>query len=157
MTLPIPLEDGTTHINIYTRGQTTLGRWLSNLANVKVTINNVTFRSLENYWFWLQANEEAKPFLVSCPPFDAKNYFKHHPEHRIPQDPSFEENIKQAMKHKLHQHPDMAKVFAASTLPFAHYYQYGGKPVPAGYDWIVEHWEETRSNPKFQAWVNSYQ
>jgi hypothetical protein len=151
----VPLEDGTTHINIYTKGQTTLGRWLSNLAEIPVEIDGVKFRSMENYWFWLQASDEAKPKLVRCTPWHAKNYFKTNPSDRVRHitDEPCLELFKHAMKLKLFQHPAMAKVFAESTLPLTHYYQYGGKPVHAGYEWIVEHWESIRSNPKFQKWI----
>ena len=48
-------DDGVTHINIYSKGATTLGRFLSNFTRCDTLTNHGRFRSLEGYYHYLRA------------------------------------------------------------------------------------------------------
>ena len=47
----LPAEDGITHVNVYSRGLTTLGRWLSNFAHCPIETEDGPFASIEGYWY----------------------------------------------------------------------------------------------------------
>ena len=48
-----PQNDGITHINVYSKGKTTLGRWLTNFAHTPIDTIDGHFESIEGYWYWL--------------------------------------------------------------------------------------------------------
>jgi len=49
--------DGVTHVNIYSKAKTELGRWLSNFAYAPIRITgHGRFASIEAYWYWLKDN-----------------------------------------------------------------------------------------------------
>ena len=44
--------DGMTHINVYSKGKTEIGRWLSNFAYSPIDLGNEGyFSSIEGYWY----------------------------------------------------------------------------------------------------------
>ena len=47
-----PSTDGIDHINIYSKGKTSLGRWLSNFAKSPIETEDGHFDSIEGYWYW---------------------------------------------------------------------------------------------------------
>ena len=53
----LPSADGVTHINVYTKGKTELGRMLSNLhssdTNIEIDGEVLTFKTLEGFWYFL--------------------------------------------------------------------------------------------------------
>lgn len=53
-----PTKDGIDHINVYSKGKTALGRFLSNFAETDLETKDGHFASVEAYWYWL-----------TCPPF----------------------------------------------------------------------------------------
>lgn len=64
-----PKMDGVTHINIYSKGKTQLGRVASNFAYFPFEIpNDGRFSSVEGYWHWLglEENLKEKKFCVTC-------------------------------------------------------------------------------------------
>ena len=48
-----PEDDGRTHVNVYSRGRTSLGRDLSNFAHLPFELDGLAFASVEGFWFWL--------------------------------------------------------------------------------------------------------
>jgi hypothetical protein len=49
----IPEEDGVTHINIYSKGKTELGRWLTNFSYSPFNHPEYgKFLSMEGFWYW---------------------------------------------------------------------------------------------------------
>jgi len=52
-------EDGVTHINIYSKGRTTLGQMLSNFEDSPFTCEDGNFRSIEDYWYWLSVDNRT--------------------------------------------------------------------------------------------------
>lgn len=124
-----PLLEGITHINVYTKSKFTLGKGLSNLANISFNIDEQNFQSLEGFWYWnitgkryesfknMTGYEAKKKGLVLCEEGMAvKNS----------DDPEFQEEIKRAIRVKIKQNPDLLTDLIKSTLPLKHYYYHQG-------------------------------
>ena len=45
--------DGVHHINVYSKGKTEIGRWLSNFSYSPIQTKNGNFESIEGYWYWI--------------------------------------------------------------------------------------------------------
>lgn len=166
----LPLYDGISHINIYSKGNTEIGRLLTNMAFVKVKIPEVgQFECLEGYWYWLKVqhfykikNKTKEEFenvakdLFSMNGFKAKKYGRglikeleltDDDTKIIPDD--FKEKIKLAIQYKIKQNKVLLNLLANSVLPFHHYYYYGKKENPTvillpEYDWMLEEIERLR-------------
>lgn len=134
-------EDGVTHINIYSKGKTNLGKWLSNFTYAPISTEHGWFNSIEGYWYWLTT---ANDRLRNLSGHEAKKLGEES-EVLVKLDSEiFITKIKRALDLKLKSDKPALSEFALSTLPFCHYYEYGGKRVDAGYDWIIEHFEDRR-------------
>jgi predicted NAD-dependent protein-ADP-ribosyltransferase YbiA (DUF1768 family) len=169
--------DGGDHINIYSKGETELGRLLSNFANTPVKLQGETYASLEAYWYYLgikwpsEITEETSRFGTtgwskSIDPaaedkkrirnsygFMAKKLGRElRKKYGEEKSNYFEDSIKAAMRKKVEQHPKIKTLLTNSSLPFQHYYSYGGKNVDAGFKWIVEEWEEIRRDLVTKQW-----
>ena len=132
--------DGETHINIYSKGKTVLGRWLTNFAYSPITILEFgEFASVESYWYWLGCEDDNLRHLSGFAAKQAGRRIK-----RTIDRPNFEELICKAIDIKLKSNREMLYELAESTLPLVHYYEYGGKRVDAGFEWIVDHIENRR-------------
>jgi hypothetical protein len=143
--------DGVDHINIYSKGKTVLGRWLTNFAYSPITIpEHGDFASIESYWYWLGCEDDNLRHLHG---FAAKKAGKAIPN--TIDRPGFNELICKAIDIKLKSNLDMLYELYDSTLPLVHYYEYGGKRVDAGYRWIVDHIESRRQLLKEKWLVNS--
>lgn len=140
-----PDGDGIDHINIYSKGKTSIGRAMTNMSAIPVTIpGEGTFQSVEAYWYWLSTGMKDDRFFT-VDHFEAKNIGKSMP--RVPID-NFEEKIKRAIKLKLDQFdPRMKRALKNSTLPLTHYYHYGDDKSVAytRYDWIIDYISELRA------------
>jgi hypothetical protein len=143
--------DGVHHINIYSKGKTELGRWLSNFAHSPIDLpEDGHFESIEGYWYWLGTRDER---LRTTYGFRAKEIGRQRKPSQNPVD--FEERIKRALDTKLKSNLAMLTEFAVSILPFRHYYEWGKPPKPlrrkdGGYPWIIEHLEARRKLLKEQ-------
>ncbi len=146
-----PEEDGVTHINVYSKGRTELGRLLSNFSHTPIHSpkTGLTFASLEALWYWLNAAESPeRDQLRNLHGFAAKkkgrelscvNRFKGE---------QFRKAIYYAMQLKLEQHPRIKEMLRESSLPLTHYYVFDGTVKHAGYEWIIEEWERLRAQLK---------
>lgn len=136
-------EDGVTHINIYSKAKTDLGKWLSNFTHEPFTMpHKGEFNTIEGYWYWLQCGDNR---LRTLNGFKCKELGKQLIDEKssaLP--PKFVDNIKAALDLKLKVNNTRPHQFSESYLPFCHYYEYGGKRVDSGYEWIVEHFEDRR-------------
>lgn len=146
-----PEEDGVTHINIFTRGKTKLGRFLTNLSLSPFHHPQYgRFASVEGLWYWLSTgmkHDELRDFLG----FEAKSYGKK--LERVEMDPEeFQAAIKKGITAKLLANPQMLNAMINTDLPFAHYYVYYGKVVEAGHDWLVEYHEYIRQKCRERGW-----
>ena len=141
--------DGVDHINIYSKGETELGRFLSNFSGHKVITNDGEFASIEGYWYWLNAQGSQREVLRKAAGWEAKKIGRELRAADWGKDNLFKMKIAHAMLSKLILHPEIFKLFQESTLPFRHYYVYGGKiNEPREGRWIVNLWEYLRKMAK---------
>jgi len=128
--------DGETHINIYSKGKTEIGRWLSNFSYSPIQTEHGWFNSIEGYWYW---QTTLNDHLRECHGFAAKKLGKESEKVLEVSPEVFQDKIKKAIDLKLKLRP---KDIADINLPLAHYYDYGGKKVEKPeYNWITEHIE----------------
>lgn len=131
-----PKLDGIDHINVYSKGATELGRWLSNFAYSPVIIkDHGTFNSIEGYWYWLSCGDEKLRDLYG---WRAKEYGRSIGAPDWVAGDVFKSKICDAISIKLSAYPEKIKHY--NGLPLKHYYVYGGKAVePKDGKWIIEH------------------
>ena len=145
-----PKKDGIDHINVYSQGQTELGRLLSNFAHTPFTCSDGKFESVEGYWYWLLSKHPERDRLRSLHGFMAKQVGRELITDRSETDSNhqgFHEKIYNAYAAKLASNPRVKELLKASELPFKHYYVYSGKVVPVEqYDWLMTYWESLRSD-----------
>lgn len=72
-----PDEDGVTHINIYSKGKTEIGRWASNFQYAPIVIDDGHFDSVEGYFYWLGTRNAQLRFLSG---FAAKKLGRESPD-----------------------------------------------------------------------------
>lgn len=128
--------DGVDHINVYSRGQTEIGRWLSNFSNTDITTEDGKFTSIEGYWYWLTTQEEE---LRGLSGWEAKERGKKFKKVKVYKEEEFISKICKAIDIKIKQRAlEISKI----VLPLSHYYIFNGIKVPAKkYNWIIEHIE----------------
>ena len=136
-------KDGQSHINIYSKGETELGRYLSNFSYSPFEIDGLSFASVEAYWYWLSRKDDRLRFLHGI---EAKLLGKTLPI--LERQENFEKLICKALDIKLKLNKEMFLKFGESDLPFAHYYVYENKRIDAGYNWILKHFEKRRTQVK---------
>jgi ribosomal protein L25 (general stress protein Ctc) len=142
-------KDGITHINIYSKGKTLLGRFLSNWYDWPINIPNWgNFRSIEGLIFYLGSNDEHLRVLSG---YDAKLYGNsvENTDTFLDQD-EFESIIREAIRIKILSHKTAKEELKRSTLPFKHYYVYKNKVVHAKrkWDFIIDEIELIRKELK---------
>lgn len=121
-----PLEDGFTHINVYSKGLTHIGRLLTNFAPTSFTHPTYGyFSSMEGYWYWVttgMVHDELRDFGG----YQAKVAGK-----RLPRKshPDFERLICEGLAAKLACNSTIHHLLVTSSLPLCHYYVYGSKMV----------------------------
>ncbi len=59
-------KDGVDHINIYSKGKTSLGRFLSNFVQADIETEDGDFASVEGYWYWLTCPSTTNPDCYEC-------------------------------------------------------------------------------------------
>lgn len=122
----LPNDDGVTHINIYSRGKTELGRSLSHFAHTPFIHPFFgPFTSVEGFWYYIKSRplDERLRTLWGA---QAKMYGKNL-KHCIV--PHFHEIILDVNWHKCVQNEPIRQMMKKSTLPFDHYFVYGKEPL----------------------------
>lgn len=141
----LPQNDGITHINIYSRGKTSLGRYLSHFQHSPLETEDGHFESLEGYWYWLKYPDEQLRNKVGI---EAKNYFHSLPEYfnNKTSIKLIEEKIIKATDIKIRTAPlDIQELFLQNQLPFIHaYYLNGGYSIQKSMDGIIRHLYQLR-------------
>lgn len=141
-----PSEDGITHINIYSKGTTVLGCWLSNFTRYRIETEDGLFESIEGYWYWLGCKD---PRLRSAYGYEAKKLGRELGAADWLPGEEFKRKIKKALRTKILSSKTYSDRLRESTLPLTHYYVYGDKQifVPEA-DWIIEEIEAIRRELK---------
>ncbi len=138
--LIIPENDGITHINVYSKGKTKLGRLLSNFAHTPFDLNGLHFESVESFWYFTITGKDSIRNLIG---FKAKQEGK--TSKLIRGAPTVDE-LREAYKAKLRFNPFIKDLLSKNTLPFLHYYVYFGKVVvPEKFVWTAKLWEDWSS------------
>lgn len=140
-----PKLDGVTHINIYSKGQTKLGRMLSNFAHIPVDLRDGHFESIEGYWYWLGTRDESLRVLYG---FTAKQIGRSLKRVASLPEAEFQNKIREALRIKVLSHPYLEKLLKESELPFEHYYVFSGRTKDAGCKWLLTFWEQFRKERK---------
>lgn len=140
-----PKLDGKTHINVYSRGNTELGRLLAHFTfSPFVHPYYGPFNSMEGFWYYIKARKPDDT-LRTLAGHDAKEYGKNLEHIRRP---NFKELIVEANFHKVNQNERLRDLMKRSMLPFDHYYIFGpGKILvrPKGFEWLVQGFEDIRA------------
>ena len=137
-----PKQDGITHINVYSKGNTVLGRLLSNFAHTPVKTEDGKFESIEGYWYWLGTRDDRLRKLYG---YKAKQLGRELSDKVDKIDgKEFRRKIRKAVRRKITK-TDKIIDFIKKTkkLPLMHYYVYSGKAVePKGNEWLLKHLEK---------------
>jgi hypothetical protein len=149
-----PSQDGKDHINVYSKGQTEIGKLLTNFAHTPFeSKKHGHFESVEGYWYWRTLSktlpETELSVLRKLVGFKAKDTGKKLKEKAIQEfgeiqkDNEFQEDILEAIRCKLRQNKDVLNKLCETNLPLTHYYSYGAgenpkiMPLPQ-YDWMID-------------------
>lgn len=121
-----PNNDGVTHINIYSRSNSPLGKFLSNFEYTpfKHPVYG-NFDSVEGFWYYIATgckHDELRKLYGTS----AKTYGKSLIRVEIP---NFHEIIKSAIECKIEQHPIMKAKLLFNKLPLTHYFVFKGGVV----------------------------
>jgi hypothetical protein len=139
------MTDGFDHINIYSQGETELGRALSNFSDHGIITLDGEFASVEGYWYWLSCTGPRRDELRFAVGWEAKKLGRELRGQDWVRGDDFKLRIIGAMVSKLILHPSLATKLRESVLPFRHYYVYGGRQVtPSDGQWIIDTWEHLR-------------
>lgn len=139
-----PSKDGITHINVYTKGVTELGRFLSNFSDCNIITEDGPFRTVEGYWYWLSSKDDR---LRKTNGFESKKLGRQILAQDWLKDSVFKDKIKKAIFIKIISNQRMLEQFVVAKLPFTHYYVYGDRVIDvpeAG--WIIDFIEWLRND-----------
>lgn len=143
-----PEDDGVTHVNVYSRGVTTLGRGLSNLSECNIEHPYFGhFRTLEGLWFYMKTGFKDDQFRI-IKGVAARDLGKQMPSGHYP---LFNKMFKLGMLEKLERSPQLQAQLLDNELPLAHYYSYGGGKKIMQLDrhqWQLDFWILLRSTLK---------
>lgn len=140
-----PETDGKDHINAYSKSKSALGKRLTNMAGIPVTIpHEGTFETMEGYWYWLSTGCDHEEFRY-VDGFNAKKIGKNMPR---TQHPDFKDKIRYALWLRFEQNPTLKENLIKSTLPIVHYYAWNDDDRTVTYplfDWVTEELSLLRS------------
>ena len=147
-----PKEDGITHINIYTKSSTELGRYLSNLSDIPLIHPEYgNFRCIEGFWYWYLTGMQFDDLRITDG-FQSKTLGKKLSKSRVDKNglsDLHKKDILLAISYKIYQNDKIKNLIVESSLPFTHYYYYGSVDNPKIYElpnfkWITDYLEELR-------------
>lgn len=131
-------DDGVTHINVYSKAQTELGRFLSNFSDsYTLTDGDGQFRTIEGYWYWLSTKDER---LRHYPGYMCKKIGRELGGKDWLSEDEFQRKIMYAITVKIVSHLEMSKrLVETGSLPLTHYYVYGDKLIFVQQaQWIIQ-------------------
>lgn len=137
------IHDGKDHINVYSKGETKLGRMLSNFAYTPFILPIAgRFDSVEAFWHWWRSGGRTNKRLHG---FQASNQ-----KYVIERDPPSPELLKRVYLRKLKYQTPLKEALMKSTLPFTHYYVYGGLRKATPWEWTGSLWHDIREELKYE-------
>lgn len=156
-----PLEasqDGKTHINIYSKGRTVLGRTLSNFSHHQFHHDELgPFAGMEGLYYYLKTGKKNEGFR-RLSGFAAKKLGKTLPRVEMDID-EFHRLLRIGCRCVYRDNPRIHELILdqvvenkGELLPFVHYYLAGNHAVvPKGNDWVVEEWDSIRKDAVIMA------
>ncbi len=143
-----PNEDGITHINIYSKARTELGRMLSNFAYSPFVYEPYGyFASAEAFWYWYLTGEQYDE-LRELSGYAAKKAGQKYRDDRLDVlglTPVDLEIMEKMLISKIAYNPEIGRMLKESVLPLCHYYSYKGTVVvPDGIDWLSKCYTDIR-------------
>lgn len=119
-----PLEDGISHLNVYSKGKTQLGRWLTNPSPLGFDHPNFGhFDTAEGLHFFLKTGMLDYEY-ARLSGFEARKKGK--ADHkRYQQNPQFDQLMRIGWLCKITQNPELYYLVMDNKLPLVHYYYYG--------------------------------
>lgn len=138
-----PALDVVEHINIYSKGRTPLGRFLSNFA--RYAFNHPDFghfESVEGLWYWLSVpeHEPRRDQLREVWGWEAKKLGRELRGKDWVENDSFKEAIIKALEIKA-ECWIVDRYLKENSLPFVHYHVYNDKVIePEEGKWILDFW-----------------
>lgn len=149
-----PAEDGVTHINVYTKGKTNLGRALTNFADIGFSHkHHGDFDCVEGYWYWLRlhllgSRSDEMFKLHNSDGYTSKQLglklLKEEVEDEWVDFPEeeFRKGIIAALDLRFRQCQMFREDFMEEHLPLKHYYVYGKADNyivrEAGHAWVLD-------------------
>lgn len=136
-----PALDGFEHINIYSQGQTPLGRMLSNFTHYKIKTADGWFESVEGYWHWLGIEEclekEELRQLYGIAAKKRGNELRKIKQAKV--EPEFQDKILKAIWYKVKRNQWLFDP-KYDLLPLEHYYVFKGavRDVKEKYLWMID-------------------
>lgn len=131
MTIEVQL-DGITHVNIYSKGRTSLGQALSNMCLFTFEYNGLTFHSVEQAWHYfkfLHINKTVAEAIMNMDDaYAIKKYAKPYNNEataQYVQSEDFHKLMKDVIWTRLNEDHSLQLQIRNSHLPFAHYYAFG--------------------------------
>lgn len=149
---PTPLsrlgEDGVTHINIYNRGETNIGRALHHYEELPFEHSEYgPFKTVEGFWHWIKSVSQDDIFRsVAATKLSA--LARSHQMHEYVE--NFRVTIMDANWQKVCAYPDLAHDLKHSKLPFEQYY-YWVNPNPVARQ--ARPTDPQRIRPPTSTWV----
>lgn len=141
-----PREDGVTHVNVYSKAATALGRLLSNFAHTPFECEDGRFASVEGYWYWLGTSDPRRERLRELHGYEAKRIGRELRSADWQQHVEFKRKIRAAIRAKLLAHRKILAQLRVCTLPLAHYYVFNGVVrAPEDGHWILAYLDEVRT------------
>lgn len=132
--------DGEDFINVYSKGQTPLGRFLSNFEKCNLDLPEGNFKSVEGYWYYLNCDPGLdREALKSTSGNLAKVLGRSLKAKDWNEALDFQLKIKFAIFQKLERNPFFFNRLKACKLPLKHYYVYAGRRIePKEGQWILD-------------------
>lgn len=135
-------QDGITHINMYSKGQTRYGQMLSNFYAYDIHTADGWFKSVEGYWGYLSIDPECPERnkfhgLYGMMAKTLKDDLSR--QYGIRRIDDFNERILKAIWYKMRRHEYMCCP-EYNGLPVVHYYVYGDKIIDKtnDYPWLID-------------------
>jgi len=132
-------EDGRTHINIYSRGQTDLGRMLSTFTAIPegglIYTDDGLFKSVESYAKWLVYRH---PRLYTMTGREAYEFASYLGQGVFPRD--YQEKVIKALDYKFKASKMIREALAANELPLEMYIVVKGRVYEAIDMFVLDFW-----------------
>jgi hypothetical protein len=142
-------QDGVTHINIYSKGATWLGKFLSHRTLCELNMSEGKFLCVSAYWYYLTCKEDSRLNRVHDWETEllATQLTALPKKQQLPA-AELQAKIKKALDAKLKWSEYWKEEFTESTLPFLQYYlDAEGNVVDESrkYRWLLNHLEARRT------------